>query len=79
MSPTIFRHGPFRFYFFSREETRMHIHVQAPAGEAKFWLEPEIGLAVNHGLNARQLATALNLVEANADEIRTAWKTHFGS
>ena len=27
MSPTIFREGPFRFYFFSREETRMHVHV----------------------------------------------------
>jgi len=41
MSPTIFREGPFRFYFFSREETRMHVHVHATAGEAKFWLKQE--------------------------------------
>jgi len=27
MSPTVFREGGFRFYFFSREESRMHVHV----------------------------------------------------
>jgi hypothetical protein len=45
MSPTVFRQGQYRFYFFSREETRMHIHVHAPNGEVKFWMEPEIKLA----------------------------------
>ena len=47
MSPTVFRAGGFRFYFFSREETRMHVHVHHAEGEAKFWLEPEIELAQN--------------------------------
>ncbi len=28
----------------------MHVHVISPDGEAKFWLEPEIELAVNQGL-----------------------------
>ena len=78
MSPTIFKQGPFRFYFFSREETRMHVHVHAASGEAKFWLEPKIELAQNHGLNARQLSAALRLVEEHADEIHKAWQTHFG-
>ena len=78
MSPTIFRNGPFRFYFFSREETRVHVHVHASAGEAKFWLEPTIELALNHGLSVRQLNAAARLVEEHADEIRAAWKTHFG-
>ena len=45
MSPTVFREAGFRFYFFSREETRMHIHVQSSNGEAKFWIEPEIQIA----------------------------------
>jgi hypothetical protein len=40
MSPTVFREGPFRFFFFSREEDRLHIHVQSAEGEAKFWVEP---------------------------------------
>ena len=29
MSPTIHREGPYRFYFNSREESRMHVHVEA--------------------------------------------------
>jgi Domain of unknown function (DUF4160) len=79
MSPTVLRAGGYRFYFFSREEPRPHVHVQHADGEAKFWLEPEIGLAQNHGLSSRQVATALRLVRKNQDEIRAAWKAHFGS
>lgn len=79
MSPTIFRDGSFRFYFFSREEARMHVHVQCPDGEAKFWLEPTIGLAHNYGLSGQQVRAAQQLVEAHADEIRSAWRKHFVS
>ena len=42
MSPTVFRSRGLRFYFFSREERRIHVHVQAQTGEAKFWLDPDI-------------------------------------
>jgi hypothetical protein len=62
VSPTIFRKGPFRFYFFSREETRMYVHVQATAGEAKFWMEPKIELAQNYGLATRHVNAALRLI-----------------
>jgi hypothetical protein len=51
MSPTVFRDHGFRFHFFSREETRMHVHVSCGNGEAKFWLEPDIELARNAGLS----------------------------
>jgi hypothetical protein len=50
VSPTIFRKGGLRFYFFSREERRLHVHVQGARGEAKFWLDPEIELAEDYGL-----------------------------
>ena len=64
MSPTVFRESGFRFYFFSREETRMHVHVQSPEGEAKYWLEPAIELAQNYGLNERQLRSVKALGRA---------------
>lgn len=54
-----------------------HVHVQCPDGEAKFWLEPQIALAQNHGLNDRQIRLALTLIEEHADEIRTDWDRHF--
>lgn len=48
MSPTVFRDKGYRFFFFSREELRMHVHVMSGDGEAKFWLEPAILLATSH-------------------------------
>jgi hypothetical protein len=45
INPTVFRTRGLRFYFFSREETRLHVHVQGADGAAKFWLDPNIELA----------------------------------
>ncbi len=78
MSPTVFRDGPYRFYFFSREESRIHVHVTSARGEAKFWLEPIIALATSQGLSKKQLSEIQNLVEEHQDEIRKAWQAHFG-
>jgi uncharacterized protein DUF4160 len=79
MSPTVFRDGGFRFFFFSREEPRRHVHVASTDGEAKFWIEPRIEVAQNYGLSPVKLNAALKLVEEHADEIRNAWAEHFGS
>jgi Domain of unknown function (DUF4160) len=77
MSPTIFRDGLFRFFFFSREEERLHVHVQSPDGEAKFWIEPEIELARSYRLSDQDLKRALQLVIDHEQEIRDAWHRHF--
>lgn len=77
VSPTIFREAGYRFYFFSREEARMHVHVHHETGEAKIWLEPEVMVAENYGLSERRLATALRLTREREDEIREAWTAHF--
>ncbi len=77
MSPTIFREGKYRFFFFSLEEERMHVHISSPDGEAKFWLEPLVELAAHTGLDARQLNLLLKTVENRKDEIITAWRSHF--
>jgi hypothetical protein len=79
MSPTVFREGSFRFFFFSREESRMHVHVTCPDGEAKFWLEPVIALALSQGLTKAQIKQAQNIVEEREDEIRRAWQRHFSA
>jgi hypothetical protein len=77
MSPTVFRESGFRFYFFSREEPRMHVHVQSQNGEAKFWLEPKIELAQHIGLSRHEINEALRLVQEHENEIRNAWLKHF--
>jgi len=78
VSPTVFREGPYRFFFFSREEPRMHIHVFSADGEAKFWLRPKIELAENRGIAAREITELARIIERRADEIATAWTKHFG-
>lgn len=78
MSPTVFREGPFRFFFFSREEARIHIHVTSADGEAKFWIEPRIEPARSHGLDERDLVKLADTIERHEEEIRDAWNRHFG-
>ena len=77
VSPTVLRAGGFRFYFFSREEPRAHIHVHHAEGEAKFWIRPHVELAVNYGLKPKRIAEAERLIEENLNEIRRAWDKHF--
>ena len=77
MSPTILRYKKYRFFFFSREETRKHVHVISPEGEAKFWLEPIVALAENFRLNARELKELQGVIEKRKDEILSAWDKHF--
>ncbi len=78
MSPTVFKKEGFRFYFFSREERRLHIHVLCVSGEAKFWVEPRIELARNYGLSENDLGRVRKLIEEHEDDIRSAWNCHFG-
>lgn len=77
MSPTLFRERGYRFFFFSREEERVHVHVYCADGEAKYWLEPDIELARNHGLSARQLREIQSIVEAHENELKAAWGKYF--
>ncbi|MEQ1672015.1 MAG: DUF4160 domain-containing protein [Hyphomicrobium sp.] len=49
MSPTVLRKDGYRFFFFSREELRMHVHVSSSDGEAKWWLEPEAIVREHYG------------------------------
>jgi len=78
MALTIVRDGQFRLFFFSREETRIHVHVAHPDGEAKFWLTPEVSLANQTGLSATQIRQAQAIANAHLKEIQDAWNDHFG-
>ena len=80
MSPTVFREGAYRAFFFSREESRMHVHVSCSGGEAKFWLEPIVALAHHTpSLSRKQLREMQKLVEDRRDEVERSWKKHFAA
>ena len=77
VSPTVFRAGPFRFFFLSREEPRLHIHVVSPDGEAKYWIEPTIERAKNYRYNDSDLQRIEALIVEHEEVIRDAWQRHF--
>ena len=70
MSPTVFREKGYRFFFFSREESRMHVHVYCGDGEAKYWLEPRIELTNNYGLPQIQLNEIEPITKVNIKKAR---------
>jgi hypothetical protein len=79
MSPTVFREKGYRFFFFSREESRKHVHVVSGGCEAKFWLEPRIELAEKANYSKVQLKQIETIIEAHYDELISAWQQHFRS
>lgn len=79
MSPTVFKYKNYRFFFFSHEESRKHIHVTSPDGEAKFWIEPLVALADYHGFSERQLRELEKVVKKHVKEIEQNWEKHHGS
>ena len=56
----------------------MHVHVYTPNGEAKYWKSPNVELAINSGLKPAELKTAQIQIILHEDEIKAAWKKHFG-
>lgn len=77
MSPTVFIHNKYRFFFNSREEKRKHIHVETADGTAKFWIEPIVSLADYYNLSSKELNILMEIVEEKQNEIIYAWNRHF--
>jgi hypothetical protein len=79
--PTVFRNGGARFFFYSDEGTPReppHIHVRHAGREAKLWLRPGLPEAYNRGFSERELSDLRSIVEANREQIETAWHEFFG-
>jgi len=72
--PTIFRSGPYRFHFYSREPGEPpHVHVARDDMEAKFWLEP-VCLAKNYGIPTHEISKILGIVRKEKQVLVIAWE-----
>ena len=76
MSPTIFRELGFRFFFFSREEPRMHVHIHCGRGEAKFWLEP-VRLERSFGFSRHDINAIQVIVDEHLQSLLEKWDEFF--
>lgn len=76
--PTVIRIGPYRFHFYSDERNEpVHIHIETPEGECKFWLSP-IRLARNKGVPPQALRDIERLVFEHEDFLREKWYEFHG-
>lgn len=74
--PTIFEIFGLRFFFFAEDHEPMHVHVVKGDDDAKITIEPDIELVYNHGLKAKDLKRALELVKMYKDDIIEVWNKY---
>ena len=79
MSPTVFREGPFRFFFFRARRLGSTSMSSRRTARRRFWLDPEIELARNHGAERPGLEPRPRVDVDHEQEIRDAWTRHFRS
>ena len=77
MSPRVLLIDGYDFFFYSREENRMHVHVEKGENEAKVWLEPTIELAYSHGFTTKEIKLIHQTVEMYEQIINDKWNSHF--
>jgi hypothetical protein len=71
---TALRTGPYRFYSYSYDcrEPR-HMHVDREHRSAKFWLDPDVALAANHGYSRRELREIERIMRDHLETLRHEW------
>ena len=75
--PTIFRSGPYRFFFYSGDGGEPpHVHVERDDREAKFWLDP-VRLERSGGFARREIKTIRDIIEENQQTMLDEWNEYF--
>ncbi len=78
--PTALYSGPYRVYFYSYDcgEPR-HMHIDRENKSAKFWLDPDVALAENHGYARKELRDIERFMRDNLEKLRYEWDAFCGS
>lgn len=76
--PTVFTAYGLRFYFYSNEHGKIHVHIQKKSGSpnAKIEVEP-LMVITNPVFNKSELKKILEVIEDRKEDIENAWKYHF--
>ena len=77
MSPTFLNEKGYRFFTWSKEEERKHVHVVQGDKQCKVWLEPRIEMSENNGFKNFELTEILKIITKNETEFNSKWDKHF--
>lgn len=75
--PTVVRHDPYRFYFYSSDGNEPpRVHIARDDAVAKFWLDP---LRRDHssGFRSVELRRIGSIIKAEQPTLLKAWHEHF--
>jgi hypothetical protein len=76
--PTVFRQGPYRFFFYSGDRDEPpHVHVERDDCEAKFWIDP-VRLERSRGFSGKDLNRIQEIIQDNQATLRGSWNEFFG-
>ena len=78
MSPIFLNEKGYRFFIWSKEEERMHIHVMKDEKYCKYWLKPSIEIAENNGFKKYELNEIERIIKYYETEFNERWYKHFG-
>jgi len=73
--PTIWEHGPYRFFFYSGDCDEPP-HVERERNKAKFWLDP-VRLQNSGGYNRNEINRIQKLIEENQKMLLEKWNDYF--
>lgn len=54
------------------------MHVDRESWSAKFWLDPDVTLATNHGYSRRELRNIERIIREHLETLRNAWDAFCG-
>ena len=54
-----------------------HIHVQKGEKLAKFWLEPDVKLAMSYDMTSAETGRLMAVVEERTEQFRREWDEYF--
>lgn len=54
------------------------MHVRAPGGEAKLWLEPQVRVAASFGFDVGTLRELVDAARSHREIMERAWHDYFG-
>ena len=54
------------------------MHIESPDGSAKFWLEPEIEIAIYYDIPETELTYLRSIIMERRNDFIEEWNRHFG-
>ena len=79
-TPTIYRFGPYRVYFFAHENQASrepsHVHVRSGKGLASFWLSL-VRVRDYQGYTPREVDRVRRIIGANREQLLRRWHDFF--